>query len=361
MTAYPDLTGDWRTIALELCREWRREIAAVLRGWLGTSWRDDRQYLRLSIGDDELALERVGAEGVQSVARILLAGERRLASLRTSLPEAQAVLDRARDIVLRFPRRSVLRLSLELPAASRANLRKAAAFELEQLSPIAPDKLYFDLDVTQNGPLARVELRAIKRSEVDDARALCHAAKLGVGAIAFEGDRREADWRAFPVDPLAWLRRHWRLRGAAIAAVAAALLLAGLLGAFALRNAAELDALQARLQDADLQLASLHRMERNISDLRTQIEFPAAQKRAPLVIGVLAELSRVLPDGTWLTEFGIKDGRAHMRGLSRAPADLIAAIDQSPRFTNAQFSAPLEGAQNGSERFELTFDVKGAP
>jgi hypothetical protein len=37
----------------------------------------------------------------------------------------------------------------------------------------------------------------------------------------------------------------------------------------------------------------------------------------------------------------------------------VGQIDRSPKFANAQFMAPLQSAQGGMERFDLSFDIKG--
>ena len=136
-------------------------------------------------------------------ARVLARSSGRAAdggNLAVARPEVQAALGNADFVVIRFPQASVLHLQLALPAASRAILRKAVTYELEQLSPIGPDKLYFDFSATKAASGAMIDLRAIKRAVVDHAVALCHASKLGVGGIIFEGDDREADWRVFPID-----------------------------------------------------------------------------------------------------------------------------------------------------------------
>lgn len=358
MTISPEIQGDQRTTARQLWSEWRGEIAACLRERFA-GWRDDRTFMRLDIAPDEIALARVGAQGVQILARAT-PGEHGFGSLAAAIPDARTILDRTRDVVIRFGQPSILRLYLDLPYASPSLLRKAVTFELEQVSPIGPDRLYFDFATTKVNAQAKIELRAIKRVVVDEAVALCHASKLGVAAIVFEGDDHEADWRAFPVDRFSFLRRQWARAGAGILAGVAVLLFVAVLAAVTLRGAEEDGLLLTQLADVNEQASVVHRLQQKIRDLHTQIEFPAAQKRAPLLVDVLAQLTKALPDGTWLTEFAIKDGRVHVRGFSKSASDLIGDIDQSPTFANAQFSAPLEGAQDGTERFDLTFDVKQA-
>ncbi len=357
MTMHSEITGGLRAVAAQLWAEWRVEISALLREKFTGRWGDDREFVILDMNADEIVLNLANAQGSRILERI--SRQRDAGGLVFSAPEARAVLDNAGDVVIRFPQQSALHLQLGLPIASRAILRKAVTFELEQLSPIGPDKLYFDFLTTKMGSEARIELRAIKRADVDRAVALCHASGLGVGGILFLNDAREACWRDFPVDRAAFLRRQWARHGAAVLGGAALLLIIAVLFAYALRGAEQASLMLDQLEAANEQAAVVHRLQQNIRDLRTQIEFPAAQKRAHLLVDVLSQVSKSLPDDTWLTEFEIKDGKAHIRGFSKSPSDLIGDIDQSPYFANALFSAPLEGAQNGTERFDLSFDVKG--
>ncbi|MGA7676315.1 MAG: PilN domain-containing protein [Rhizomicrobium sp.] len=357
MTTYPEIAGRLRAVAAQLWAEWQSELSAFLREKFAGRWSGNREFVRLEMGADEIALDLVGAHGVRPLGRASAAD---IGNLALAMPEARAVLDKAGDVVIQFPRQSVLHLQLELPAASQTILRKAVAFELEQLSPIGSDKLYFDFSATKAPSTARIELRAIKREVVDEAVTLCHASNLGVSGIFFEADDREADWRAFPIDWPAFLRRQWARRGALCLGAAALFLLVAVLFAVNMRGATEASQMLTQLEAVNEQAAVVHRMQRDIRDLHTQIEFPAAQKTAPLLLDVLSQVTKALPDGTWLTEFEIKDGKAHIRGFSKSPSDLIGDIDQSPYLANAQFGAPLEGAQDGTERFDLSFDVKPA-
>jgi general secretion pathway protein L len=360
MTTPHPTAADLRATAAVLLAEWRRELAAWWREAVARRVRDDREYLRFDFAADAIALTRVNTDGEQLLERLPRLDAVELGSIAAGMPRVRALLQRTRDVAVRFPRASVLHLDLDLPAASRATLRQAASFELARLSPIKPDQLYFDVAAASMGAKALVTLRAIKRAEVDEAVALCHASGLRVGAIEFEADPRDADWRAYPVDRFALLRFFWLRRGAVVLAAAVLLLLAAVLFGLYLRGASEDNALFSQLVAMNDQLALVHRMQQDASDLRMQIEFPATQKRAPLLLDILAQVTKALPDGTWLTEFAYKDGTAHIQGYSKSPSDLIGDIDQSPYFANAQFEAPLVGAQDGSERFDMTFDVKSA-
>ena len=57
------------------------------------------------------------------------------------------------------------------------------------------------------------------------------------------------------------------------------------------------------------------------------------------VLGVWDELSRILPDHTFLTETRLADGKVTLSGFSADAARLVRIIDQSPLFSGAALTA----------------------
>ena len=76
-----------------------------------------------------------------------------------------------------------------------------------------------------------------------------------------------------------------------------------------IRGVSAAGALVGRSGRAGTRAAVVHRLIHEIGDVRAQIEFPLEQKRAPFLLSILSELTRVLPDGTWLTEFEFDGAR----------------------------------------------------
>ena len=75
-------------------------------------------------------------------------------------------------------------------------------------------------------------------------------------------------------------------------------------------------------------------------------------------MSVLTELTAILPDTTWVQRLEIKSHRARLIGTSKTAASLIAIIDNSARFRNAAFNAPVtRNPATGSEQFQLVFEI----
>lgn len=336
--------------AADIFADWKREFGAF--AGLGEAWSDAGELTLAFRGGDAVL-----AFGTQ-IGHIAATAQDAPQRLRALLSQTSR-----RDVVLSLPSGDVLRPSVRLPRASSQTLRRALGYEIERLSPIAPDAVYFDFAVTARDPASNtveVELRIIRRDIVDSAVALALAAGLSVSAIRFEDDARPADWRAFPVDRAGLLRAEARRWGPALLAGTAVVLLLAILLALYLRGASVADDLTNRISTEGVRAAQVERLRHRIDRTVTQFAFLEKQRRAPSFVAVLNDVTRTLPDGTWITEFDLTGNHIRIDGYSHAASDLIAAFDRSGRFTNAQFAAPVtQGAPGGVERFDLTFQLAG--
>jgi general secretion pathway protein L len=78
------------------------------------------------------------------------------------------------------------------------------------------------------------------------------------------------------------------------------------------------------------------------------------------VLEVWDELSRILPDHTFLTESRIADGKVTLSGFSADAARLVRIIDQSPLFFGAALAAAITpDATLHKDRFSISFKVRG--
>jgi len=87
-----------------------------------------------------------------------------------------------------------------------------------------------------------------------------------------------------------------------------------------------------------------------------------AMKSDVSVLEIWNELSRILPDQTFLSESRIADGRVTITGFSTDAAGLVRMIDQSALFAGAILATGITpDATEHKDRFSITFEVRGAP
>ena len=75
---------------------------------------------------------------------------------------------------------------------------------------------------------------------------------------------------------------------------------------------------------------------------------------------MLQELTRLLPDGTWLQEVDISEDRVEINGYSNHAADLVRPLETSPYFTQVEFSAPITRDNQSREVFRIRMRLKQA-
>ncbi len=360
MSAERDL-GDLRQGAAEVLTAWRAELSAMVEERFGGGLAGDDSELRVALHGGTVALTWRQGGSEQVLGETSTTQEDIERWVRATL----ASIGNPGDAVLELSSSDVLRPVVKLPHASERILRSALQYELEKLSPVPPDEVYFDFRVLgrdREANTAEVEVRIIRRAIVDDALALCRSAGLSVGEIRFEGDARPADRGSFPMDRNAWLRSLWRRWSVALVGMLALILLLAVLLASYLRGAATLDALTDEMLTEGARASRVEQLQHRIEQTTTQLAFLAEQKRSPLFVAILADVTRTLPDGSWITEFTMSGSKIRIGGYSRAASDLIGVFDRSGHFTNAQFAAPVtQGPSQGIDRFDLTFDVAGAP
>jgi general secretion pathway protein L len=82
------------------------------------------------------------------------------------------------------------------------------------------------------------------------------------------------------------------------------------------------------------------------------------KQTTPSSVMVLEAISRVLPDGTYVTELRIEGDKVQVVGISQDAPSLIRLMEQSPQFSRATFFAPTTRAQNDpGERFHIELHV----
>jgi general secretion pathway protein L len=358
--------GAWSAQAHAGWRWWRGEIGALLPEGVRNALAPSDPIITLDLLADTVIVRRF-ADGVETKIAQLPRVSFDAASLRAVLAPYLAKPWLLRDaFALRVADSMALWRNVALPLAARRNIGNVLELELERQSPLDRGEVYHDYKILRiDRQAGRIELvwRIARRRPVDAAVEICAQAGIGLALIAFVGDETLPDGGNFPVDGRA--SALLRLRRWLIPALVAVILMLGiavLIGAYD-RNQEAADALAARVDQARNEARGALHLQHEIAGARLRAAFLVHQKQSPMIAGLLAETTRVLPNGSWLTELDYRDGEVRIQGLSNSAASLIALFDASPLFADAQFRAPLMQAPGqGIERFDLSFKIrKGAP
>ena len=262
---------------------------------------------------------------------------------------------------LLLPSASSLRRRLPLPPAAADRLRDVVGFEIERQTPFPADAVAFDARVIgrrDDGPID-AELIVVPRAALDPQLAgLGPVAPLlsGIDVAGTDGTPLEVNLlppaqRRRSRDP--WLT--WNLAFAAAAVLALALAL-WLVLVNRREAAAQFDATVAR------QAPSAQRVAAQQQELNALIEGQGFLQRTrsayPTAVEVMDELSRLLPDGTYLEKLAIEGDRLTLIGLSNEAPALIGRLQNSKLWRSPALAGALQtDPTTRKDRFTLTAEI----
>jgi general secretion pathway protein L len=358
-------------------RWWRAELLALAPGWLRTPAPDLRAYAQF--------LWRPGdTSGAPAALRLLrrsespddnspwLALEGESASQRDAVLAALAPEPGARQVgrsptpeaVLFVPAERVLRRRLSLPLAAEDALRQVLELQIEHVTPFLPGQVYFGYRVLvrdfERG-LIDVDFCATPRAGVDEAiKALSTWGVVVRGLLVCGSENDGVPPLNLLPDAEPRLQPIWR-RGAVpwLAALVLLLGLAALALPIVIKREASI-ALSPWIEKARLAAEATDALRRELETRLEVYNFALAKKQQrPPVLVSLEELTRILPDDTWVTQVDIKGSEGQIQGETGSSSRLIGLFEQSLLFGNASFRSPLtKGAAPGTERYFLGFDIK---
>lgn len=314
-------------------------------------------FWRPQVVDSELRLIEVARVALSSDAgEVAATGRAAMNALVTATGSQTAA---APKVVIALPPKQVMRKTLVLPAAVEENLAQALSYDLDRHTPFRPEQLYFDAAVIDRNPAAKtigVDWVAALKTAVDSARRQVEDwGGIVVAVVPGPVRTRATRLNLIPNEarPHSALWRRWQLWApAAILAVGVlAVLLVPLLQkrefAIALNKQTESAREQAEASDA----------------LRTQLErqqgdynYALARKYAyPGTIQIIDDITRLLPDDTWITQMEIRStirGKDNvrelsLRGESANAGALISTLEDSRLVEQAALQSPTTKLQPG--------------
>ncbi|NIR28405.1 MAG: pilus assembly protein PilM [Gammaproteobacteria bacterium] len=349
-------------------RWWSGELGAMLPGALRRvfSARSSRLVVDAEQGGATLTLE--GSGRVQRLGSLDLGLDAGLAQQLE--PRSRALVRRSKELVIRLPPADVMSTTVVLPAATQENLRDVLAFEMDRYTPFRVDHVYYDFRVLGSDPerrKIRVQLVVTPRQRLNGVLERLSRWGLKPHAVTV----REEDLEGGPAGggaPINLLPRDRRPRrnGARsrwnrmLVALAVALAVA-VITIPLVRKARLVDTLESDVAQARVAAEAAQRMRTRLKETTEEVSFLAERKRQqPAVIDLLRELTRLLPDDTWLLRFELREDRLKIQGESPTASTLISIIESSELFRDPRFGAPVtQNPRSGLERFVITARVAG--
>jgi general secretion pathway protein L len=260
--------------------------------------------------------------------------------------------------------------TVHLPVAAEDNLRNALRYELDRHTPFKPEDVGFDCAIVGRDEATReILVRLVIAPKATIAQAVERVASAGALVAAVQPafvDRPSLSINLLPHEENGSAPMQSLLRWAPLALLAA-------LGAAALvlpvyQKRAQVIELQPQVMIAAQQAQAADGLHQQLDRAQNEYNF-LLQKRyaSPTTLQLLNEVSRILPDDTWLQNFELrstaKAKELQLQGETGVAGKLIELFEQSPLLTGASFKSPVTQAPGSQgSRFHLAIEVKeGAP
>lgn len=270
---------------------------------------------------------------------------------------------RAGQVVLVLPDDQVLRRTVELPLAARENLREVVSFELDRYTPFAAEELMFDLrplSVDAEAQTLSVDLAAVPKTTVAALEAAVEAWGLTADTICLADDREsETPETGFVFRRPEVRRGGFSGRLALGLWICAGILAAALVAIPMQRQQATLAHYEAELDAWRIEATAVEILRRRVAETAGISDLLVQRKAShPAAVALVNEITRLLPDDTWLLQVRVFDDQLTMAGYSAAASALIPVLEASELFDDVRFEAPvtLDG-RIGLERFNLSANI----
>ncbi len=258
-----------------------------------------------------------------------------------------------------------LRREIKLPLAAEENLRQVIGFELDRQTPFSADQVYFTSRVLERLPDSRqlrVEFVLTPREFLDSRLARLHQANLKprhVDVAVLEGQSPVPS--GLDLLPPRWrtLESRWQRRLNWILAGTLALLIGLGLALPLFTQDRILKVFENQVTQARRAAQTTTALKQQVLELEQKARFGLTRKQAtPPMIQVMEDLSRRLPQDTWLSGFSYRDGQLRIDGSSPAASKLIEMLEDSPFLHNTHFVSPVtQDRRTGLERFQISMNV----
>ncbi len=348
-------------------RWWGRELAGCVPAGLRSALRRRSATLVLRFDQDEAVFHLHRPPGTTEIGRVAFDSQAPEAAHSSVARLVSRSRRRSDQIVLELSEDQVLRRTIELPLAARENLREVVSFEMDRYTPFAADEVMFDLRPLSADPDAQtltVDLAAVPKASAARQQAVAAAWGLEPDVIRLADEQGSNDSNAGFIFRRPEARRAGFGGRLAVALwICAALLAAGLVALPLHRQQAVLAELEAHLDARRSEAAAVQILRRQVAETAGISDLLVDRKRArPAVVALLNEITRLLPDDTWLLQIRMFDDQLTMAGYSSAASSLIPILEGSELFAEVRFEAPvtLDG-RIGMERFNLSASIAVEP
>ncbi|MDA8125424.1 MAG: PilN domain-containing protein [Deltaproteobacteria bacterium] len=296
------------------------------------------------------------------------------------------------QITLVIPKAWVIVKTAELPLAAKDTLCNVVAYELDRLTPLAADRAFYDFRILgeEAGQIEiliaaigadrlRPYLEALRENGLFVTRVVV-GLFAGESALKLSLPRIGAAKESSPA-ALGGVLETLRPGGEGINLLAKGLhgtprpplaltlfLLAVLIGACLFWLVSPLQIEEKRIAALDREIAArggeVKKVELSKKELEEVTKEVAAigdfKSSHPMILGILKEMTQVLPGNVWLSRARITESTVEIEGYATAATDVVPKLESSRYFKKVEFSSPtFRDARLNADRFLIKMELEG--
>ncbi len=318
-----------------------------------------RRRLLVQAGNGEIALSVVDAGKIQSLDIFSTEQDPQLQQQRLrELLQQHELTEVSRDLLI--SEADVLRTEICMPLAAEANLRQALAYEMDRHTPFQAEEvfycwnilsrdreagqLHFELFVTPRQPL-QAQLEILKRLSLDPSGIDVEGPDglLGINLLPHAMRHRVVNQQS---------RLNWLMAAATV------ILLIFVMSQSLWLREHQIQNVETAIEEVRAEAMAVQQIRKQIDDASEAAGFLQGRKiQNGYKVELIAELTRILPQDTYLDRLSVHAETSQMQGKSDNAQALIELINNSPYFENASFRGPTRlDNRSGKEIFDLSAD-----
>ena len=349
--------------ATRFVRWWLDELSSLIPVQMRPAGLDTESFIVVRLERDSIFFRRFDNGSMEDAGSIVLPIPDPALQSQAFLEAFDKVRKGQRDVIIALPAARVLQKILVWPLATEENLRQVLEFQMEENTPFSLAQVYFSYRVAgrdfERNQLA-VEFTVTPRDAVDEVvkklndwgavvRAVVTEDMLAAGKLvnllpAAQG--KPPSILMHGINP--WLT-----------VVVLLLALTAMAAPLVIKREAVVQLLPW-LEKGKTAAEAADALRRNLETRVEEHNYLLEKRQAtPPIIVALEELTRILPDDTWVQQLDIKGKELQIQGETASSVRLIGLFEQSGTFHDASFRSPLiKGQAAGTERYQLALKMR---
>jgi general secretion pathway protein L len=262
-------------------------------------------------------------------------------------------------LFLCLPNNIVLHRHLSLPAAVKPDIRQALAFEINRKTPFTEDQVYFDFEFIELNNKLSIQLYIAPKEKVSSILERYQSLNFSFNAISTKNEKNSLANINFIDNDSNNNKRSKTNKLTTFLLLTATTLFVSLLYLPLYTQSQGLNVIETEISKKRKQAVQLQSLKKEKDVIFEQSHF-LANKRAEQIstIEVINEVTRAIPNDTWLNRLVIKSGVIQLQGESSNASSLLQVIESSDLFSNAEFRSPItKNNQTRKDRFNLSANI----